>query len=110
MDLVTADQVKAHLRIDGTDEDASISNFILEGSSIVLDYIKKTEAEATAMWTAGSPPAFAVPGLVQAATLLVIGALYFNREGDIGTRMRAPLILSDAVVSLLARQRDPAIA
>lgn len=48
-----------------------------------------------------------VPGNVRAATQLMIGAMYENRDGD---AWRSPQPLSQAAIDLLWRLRDPAMA
>jgi hypothetical protein len=100
MDLVTLEQAKTHLRVDGIDSDAEISSLIFEASSIIMDYLKK---EAPATWNApdAEVPGTGVPGVVQAATLLVIGTLFCKREDGADP-------ISIGVESLLRRQRDPA--
>jgi hypothetical protein len=100
MDLVTLEQAKTHLRVDGADSDVEIGGLILEASSIVMDYLKK---EVPIEWNApdAEVPGTGVPGVVQAATLLVIGELFRNREAGADP-------ISPGVESLLRRQRDPA--
>lgn len=100
MDLVTLEQAKTHLRVDGAESDVEIGNLILEASSIVMDYLKK---EVPAAWNApdADVPGTGVPGVVQAATLLVIGTLFSKREDGADP-------ISTGVESLLRRQRDPA--
>lgn len=100
MNLVDFDDVKAHLRITGTEEDDNIDRLIMVASSIVMDYLKKTPEEA---WGVGDPVVVTVPGVVQAATMLIIGELYQERESE-----SSPI--SPGVEALLRRQRDPAIA
>lgn len=100
--LITLDQAKAHLVIEHDEIDETIEEKVQEASAIVLDYLKRDEAE----WqnTSGDPDG--VPYLVQAATKLVVGALMENREGN----DNGPQPLSQAVKDLLHRYRDPAIA
>ncbi len=100
MNLVDFDDVKAHLRITGNEEDDAIDALIVTASSIVMDYLKKTPEEA---WGSGDPVVVAVPGVVKAATMLVIGTLYKDREADSDP-------LGEGVRALLMRQRDPALA
>lgn len=99
MSLVTFDQAKAHLAVDHNEDDTLIQVFVDAASDIVLDYLKKTVEDLP-----GSPSE--VPPTIEAATLLVIGALYENRDGA----ENAPQPLSQAVKDLLHRYRDPALA
>lgn len=101
--LVTLIQAKTHLNILNSDHDADITFKIAQASEIVTDYIKVKVVPDE--WTIGtSPQTYDVPALIQAAVLLVVGELYFSREASIAN------VLSPAVMSLLERYRDPAIA
>jgi hypothetical protein len=91
--LVTLAEAKAHLRVLANDQDTDITMKALAASDIVIDYIKRPAHG----WTDTTAPA-----LVKAAILLVLGALFEDREGG------DPI--SDAVKSLLHRYRDPAYA
>jgi hypothetical protein len=96
--LITLEEARTHLRLTEDEfEDADIAatvTFQAEAASdIVIDYLKRPDHE----WTEADAPA-----LVKAAILLVLGALFDNREGG------DPI--SDAVKSLLWRYRDPALA
>lgn len=94
MALLTLDEAKTHLRIDGTDDDIEVTTKVNEASAIILDYLK---------WnTSPEPDETTAPGYMKAACKLVLGELYAEREGG------DPI--SPAVVSLLARSRDPAYA
>lgn len=99
--LVTFERAKRHLNVDHDNDDTLIQSLIIQGSAIVLDYCKKPDDTWDVL---GSPSG--VPAVVEAATLLVIGALYENREGNAD----GPQPLSQAVKDLLHRQRDPAYA
>jgi hypothetical protein len=98
MNLVTLDQAKAHLRIDGMDSDVEVGEMVFNASAIIMDYLKR---EVPAAWNVPTEAA-AVPGVIRAATLMVVGELFKMREtgGD---------PLSPAVMNLLTRQRDPAL-
>lgn len=85
--LVDLETAKGHLRMDEDDADEVIASKIEQASSIVLDYLK-VEAEPDP-----------VPKFVEAATLLVLEALFDGGDP-----------LSDVVVRLLHRYRDPALA
>lgn len=96
-ELVTFDEARRQVRVadPNPDEDtaASIELYRQSATDIVIDYLKRADPE----WTADT-----VPAGVKAAVLLVIGALFHDREGG------DPL--SDAAKSLLHRYRDPALA
>jgi hypothetical protein len=98
MSLVTLDEARRHLQLtpsnmSDTDIAANVTDKSNAATDIVIDYIKRPDHE----WTdADAPP------LVKAAILLVLGAIFDDREGG------DPL--SDAVKSILHRYRDPALA
>lgn len=98
--LVTLEAAKEHLRIDDPDQDEEVTDRIGDASDIVIDYLKRPDHE----WTEDD-----VPGNVRASVLLVLGALWQNREG-VGQYAEDMDPISPAVVSLLRRMRDPAIA
>lgn len=98
--LVSMDRAKAHLRIDGDDQDEELSLKITDASDTVIDYLKRPDHG----WDAAD-----APGQVQAAVLLVLGALWSQREG-VGQNAEDLDPISPAVVSLLRRMRDPALA
>jgi hypothetical protein len=91
--LVDLDMAKRTLRRD----DERIQDTINIAGAIVLDYLKLTPESYSG--TDGNHAD--VPLLVQQATLLVVESLYDNPEVD---------PLTPAVVSILMRSRDPAIA
>lgn len=84
VDIATA---KGRLRIDGTALDSDLLVALEQASSIVLDYLK----------VADEPDP--VPEFVQAATLLAAKALLDGGDP-----------LSDVVMRLLHRYRDPTLA
>lgn len=100
MALVTLQAAKDHLRIRTFDRDADLQLKVDQASAIVLDYLK---AGAVAGWSDGT---VAVPGHVEAATLLVVGHL----NEHLGDDMKADEALWLAVGRLLMRMRDPALA
>jgi hypothetical protein len=96
--LVTLEEARVHLRLtedefDDADIAATVTFQAEAASDIVIDYIKRPDHG----WTDADAPA-----LVKSAILLVLGALFDNREGG------DPI--SEAVQSLLWRYRDPALA
>lgn len=104
--LVSLDQVKLDRRITNNDHDDDLEMKILQASAIVMDYLKVTTLASIphVVTLDTSPVTYTVPPLVQAATLLVLGELFENREAGTANP------ISDAVVSLLDRFRDPALA
>lgn len=98
--LVTLDAAKAHLRIDDADQDVEVTERINDASDTVIDYIKRPAHG----WTDET-----VPGNVRASVLLVLGALWGSRPGVGEDRVDIDPI-TPAVVSLLMRMRDPALA
>lgn len=90
--MITLDQAKYHLRVDGNHEDADIQTRLTLATAIVLDYLKDSAAPTTH----GAD-------VIDAAILLVLGELYMNREGGADP-------LSPSVRALLERQREPTLA
>lgn len=87
--MITLDQAKYHLRIDGTEHDAEIQLKLDLASGIVSDYIGSTGYNENAE---------------RAATLLVLGELWMNRESSTAD------VLSGTVRAILERTRKPAFA
>lgn len=107
--LVTLAQAFRQLRLAaGTVDDATINahrdrdevafNATL-ATGIVLDYIK--DRDNSLVWTDATAPA-----PVQAAILLVLSDLWEHRAGSANN----DTVLSETVVRLLHRWRDPALA
>lgn len=96
--LITLAQAKAQLQMlpSEDDRDSEIILKMEEASDIVVGYLKNSEHG----WTDRT-----VPGRVRAAILLVFSNLWAHRGDD---EYADPI--SDAVKSLLMRDRDPAIA
>lgn len=107
--LVTIEQAQAHLRlnVEGsppvTDDHADLEFKIAQATEIVIDYIKRPDHG----WDLDASPPVEAPALVQAAVLLVLSALYEDREGTGDGDYLRP---DGAVVRILHRYRDPAIA
>jgi len=99
MMLVTLAEARDHLRSDSVDDDADLTIKIHAASGAVINYLKS--------------PAFidesAVPFEVKAATLLLIGYLYKDRDGDEGGEYQQGY-LPRPVTALLYPLRDPALA
>lgn len=101
IDIIDLQEAKDHVRIVTSQFDSDISLKILAASAMVINYLK--------IDLDGSPLEFPwsgddVPWDVKAATMLVFGDLWMNRESDTSNA------LSPAVKSLLHRWRDPALA
>lgn len=108
--LVTFFQAKEQLQVDHDLDDAIIDRMRANASGDVLDYIKIAETPGlleTYIDALGEPVEDVIPEPVVTATLLVIGALYENRDGD---SWRSPQPLSQAVMDVLVRQRDMTMA
>ena len=88
--MITLDEAKSHLRVDHTGDDADITIKLKLAASIVADYI--------------GPSTFHDPDIVDAATFLVLGELYQNREAGSAD------VLSPTVKAILERLRVPAFA
>ena len=107
--LITLAQAKLQLRIDTPAGDPGDADILLkrdQASGIILDYLK---SRAIAGWTDGpddaTPPSIAVPGPVQAATLLMLSNLFEHRD-----ELKPDADTWLAVERLLVRFRDPALA
>ncbi len=109
MNLVTFTEAKEHLRVDHDLDDAQINRMRRQASSAVLDYMKIDIDETAFDYVDefGEPIENNIPQEIRAATLLVLGALYENRDGD---EFRSPQAFSQTVRDLLWRHRDPAMA
>ncbi|TWI38232.1 head-tail connector protein [Paracoccus sulfuroxidans] len=66
--MITLENIKTHLRIDGTEEDA----YVLTLLAAAVEYIEKTT---------GIPHDPGYPDTLRHAALLLIGNWYQNREG-----------------------------
>jgi len=101
---ISEEDAAAHLNLDlsmeGIDDRImELKGKIVGAEAIVIDYLKY---QGTA-WTAET-----VPAVVRASTLLVLGALWDDREGA-GT-LATLMGPGGTVALLLARSRDPALA
>jgi len=91
--LVSLEQAKGHLRITDVASDADLNMKVEQASAIIVTYMKD---QAEAGWSDGS---VAVPGNVEAATLIVLTDLRELRPIDWAT-----------VERLLVGMRDPTLA
>lgn len=95
-------RAQQHVRSLLEDQD-DLSFKLSAASEIVMDFLKLKQIPDA--WIANtSPIIYNIPFKVQAATLLVLGELYENRESSSAN------VLSEAVIALLERMRDPALA
>lgn len=76
--MLTLIETKAHLRVDHDDEDTLITGLIAAATAATGDYIGATTAlDDTA------------PAPIKAATLLLVGDLYSNRESQVERQLYA---------------------
>jgi hypothetical protein len=105
---VTLEQAKAHLRVVDSEDDSDIADKLLSAQAAVLNYLKLSSLDSL---KAGSPANFpaGVDGAVSAATLLLVGYLYRNRDTDVDREWEAGF-LPRPVTALLYPLRDPTLA
>lgn len=102
--LLTLDVAKEHLKPPGDIDDTRIQRLIIEASEIVLDYLKLPfDSYQNSDGTVNDS---ILPGAVRSATLLVLGSLYDNADGQNPDKQA----LSEAVKSLLHSRRVPTLA
>ena len=89
--LVTLDNVRDRLRIDATDDETDVTRIMAEATDIVVGYLKIQ----LLTWTVET-----VPERVRTAILLVCKAIYDGEDA----------VISQAVIDVLHRDRDPALA
>lgn len=89
--LVTLANVRDRLRIDATDDEVDVTRIISEASDIVVGYLKIPAP----VWTVDT-----VPERIRTAVLLVCKAIYDGEED----------VITQAVIDVLHRDRDPALA
>jgi hypothetical protein len=107
--LVTVCQAKEHLRVDFDTEDDDIELKIHAASAAILDYLDDARYDFTD--TSGELTAD-VPYTVQAATLLMVGDLYKNREPTATDAVDSKFgygYLPRAVLALLYPLRTPPV-
>jgi hypothetical protein len=109
MNLVTFTECKEHLRVDHDMDDAQIDRMRRQASGVMINYLKVDVYETAFDWVDefGEPITNNIPPEVIAATLLTVGAMYENRDGD---AFRSPQPLSQAAMDLVWRHRGPAMA
>lgn len=114
--LVSLAAAKKQVRVDHDEEDGHIELLTLAASAAVLDYLKDgatfLDSDGAVEQDSNGEPQ-GVPYQVQAATLLMLGDLYMNREPVGGDKVDGQFgygYLPRAVVALLYPLRDPALA
>lgn len=96
--LITLDQARQHLRVDGTDDAADLQLKVNAAQQLAVEYLNRavyaTQPEldaAVLAGTAGPNTPMVCNDLVRAAILLTLGHLYANREevvtGTIATEL-----------------------
>lgn len=108
--LVSLQQAKDHLRIDTSDGDNDLTLKIHAASGAVLNYIRSgadefTDSAGDAIVDSNGNP-LGIPYEVMAATLLMIGYLYKDRDADPDKAYQMGY-LPPAVTALLYPHRDP---
>lgn len=78
MPILTMDEAKAHLRIDGPDEDADTSLKLAAAEDAVIHHLNRPLP-----WIGDDDQPAPVPASVKVAILLMLGDLYANREAAI---------------------------
>jgi hypothetical protein len=113
MMLVSLKQAKDHLNIDTDDKDDDVYQKIFGASAMVVNYLKS--AADVFLDTNGEPEMdsmnepVGVPDEVQSATLLMIGYLYRDRDGDTDKAYEMGY-LPRPVTAILTPLRKPAMA
>lgn len=108
MCLITLEQARWQVNLDHDLDDSVLDEKRAEASDIILDYLKIDTDDTSFNWVDHlGEPTEEVPGRVVAATKLVLGAMYENRDGDV---WRAPQPISQGVIDILMRSRKPAMA
>jgi len=109
-DLVTLEEARQHLAMDHNEDDALIALYISAASNAVMNYITAGTEEVFDSSSSISGP---TPAVVRAATLLLIGDFYKNRE----SKTDDPVIgvdygfghLPRTVIALLYPYRTPVL-
>lgn len=110
--LVSLEMAKQHLRVD-SDDDFDLNTKILAASGAVLNYITNhsflDSSEETEVDSSGE--IVGVPFPIQAATLIILGMLYKDRDGegftDNTSARLGDIILPKTVHFLLDPYRKP---
>ena len=78
MSIVTLEEAKLHLRVDGSDDDADITIKLEAAEESAVNFLNRPIP-----WKGTDGMDVPVPASVKAAILLLLGDLYANREGAI---------------------------
>jgi hypothetical protein len=110
--LVTLAAAKDHLRIDNSDDDNDLTLKIHAASGAVLNYIRNgadefTDSSGEPILDSNGVPV-GIPFEIQAATLLLLGYLFKDRDGD-PDKAFTHNYLPMGVISLLTFWRDPTL-
>lgn len=110
--LVSLQQARDHLRSDATDDDSDLTLKIHAASAAVLNYIRNgadifTDSSGEPILDSNGAP-IGIPYEVQAATLLMIGYLYKDRDSDPDKAYEYGY-LPKPVMSLLYPHRVPSL-
>lgn len=111
--LVTLEQVKDRLKIDGTADDSNLQGLIYGASRMVLNYLELDEehylnSDGEMEIDTDTRGYFEVPEEVQVATILLIGILYRDPDGTESEKWSRGF-LPNPVVAILYPLRDPTI-
>jgi len=79
MSIISLSTAKLHLRVDGTDEDATIQIYLDASEQIASQYLNRN-LYATEMAKGSDDDGLVINDAVKAAVLLQCGTLYANRE------------------------------
>lgn len=113
MMLVSLDEAKRHLRVDHDDENADLELKIAAASELIVDYLK--DAANAFLDSQGEPEIdsagqpVGIPFKVKAATLLMVGYLYRDRDGDPDKAYEMGF-LPRPVTAMLYSKRKPTMA
>lgn len=112
--LVTMDEANFHLRRDTADDDAYVDLLIKAASAVVRNYLKAPTAAYETVEDSNGDPVIVedsngpvVLPEAKAATLIILGELYRNREG--ASNFKAYMI-PDSVAAILYPLRTPTLA
>lgn len=108
--LVTLGRLKEALRIDSDDEDGILGLYIDAASLSVISYLKGQADVVLGLDSGGDIPSGAeVPEPIQLATIVLVGHIYRNPDGDPDKDFEHGY-LPRPVTALLYPYRDPALA
>ncbi|HYF87422.1 head-tail connector protein [Azospirillum sp.] len=83
MTIITLDEAKAHLRVDGDADDADITLKLMAAEGAVAESLNRSVP-----WTDEAGAEVPVPAPVKAAVLLILGDLYATREAAVTGTIR----------------------